>query len=87
MQNKVAQFFKQSYLISIAKLCSTERMTKMLLLKSKKKKLESYECLKFPAVIFARIDSYSDQHPARWKKHTVNQLLQQRNKKEAQAAI
>lgn len=87
MQDEVAQFFKQSYLISIEKSCSTERMTKNAIVKDRKKTLESYECLKFPAIIFARIDSYSDQHPARWKKHTVNQLLQQRNKKEAQAAI
>lgn len=41
-------------------------MTKMLLLKKKEKKkkkkktLGSYECLRFPGVIFARVDSYSD---------------------------
>ena len=35
-----------------------------------KKTPGSYECLRFPGVIFARVDSYSDQLPARWKKHT-----------------
>lgn len=48
-------------LFQLKKLCTTERMTKMLLLKKKKKTtLGSYECLRFPGVIFARVDSYSD---------------------------
>lgn len=45
----------------LKKTLHNQKMTKMLLLKKKKKKtLGSYECLRFPGVIFARVDSYSD---------------------------